>query len=509
MMQGHATTAGTDSFAQRHRRLRYRSLFEGGPRTSQAGFGCYRVNAGVPAHESALETALSEGVNLIDTSANYADGGSEQLVGNVLSRLVEDGRLAREGVVVVSKGGYLQGRNIALSQQRKAEGRPFPDTVAYAKGLEHCIHPVFLEDQLDRTLERLGLETLDGYLLHNPEYYLSWAAGQNHDSVKARAEYDRRIQLAFTHLEREVERGRIRCYGISSNTLPIPHDDPRFTCLERVLAIAAAVSPRHHFRLVQFPMNLFETGAVTEPNQPSGRTLLETAQEAGLGVLINRPLNAFADGGLVRLADVPATEPPAPETVDERLAALMNAERELVRDVLPAFDLSPSVRSQIEAQMAIGDPLKQNWRQLGSLETWEHLTAAQIIPRVEGVFQYLDQQHLPPAATRWQVAYREVLRAALDAVRAYWRGVASRRGERIAKAVRKRDADWSTGSPTLSQLAVRAIRSTRGVSCVLVGMRRTGYVADVVEELSTSVDSTDRADAWSGLAEELTALLRS
>ena len=84
--------------------------------------------------------------------------------------------------MVVSKGGYLQGNNYALSQQRKNEGNPFEDVVEYADGLEHCIHPGFLDDQIDRSLERLGLETLDGYLLHNPEYYLGWAHKQGMDS---------------------------------------------------------------------------------------------------------------------------------------------------------------------------------------------------------------------------------------------------------------------------------------------------------------------------------------
>jgi len=54
---------------------------------SQAGFGCYRISVGVAHHETALRRALAEGINLIDTSTNYADGGSEILVGQVLTNL--------------------------------------------------------------------------------------------------------------------------------------------------------------------------------------------------------------------------------------------------------------------------------------------------------------------------------------------------------------------------------------------------------------------------------------
>ena len=63
---------------------------------------------------------------------------------------------------MISKVGYLQGENLALSRQRKNEGRPFQELVEYDQGLEHCIHPEFIEDQLTRSLNRLKLETLDG-----------------------------------------------------------------------------------------------------------------------------------------------------------------------------------------------------------------------------------------------------------------------------------------------------------------------------------------------------------
>jgi len=71
----------------------------------------------------------------------------------------EKGELARDEVVVVSKVGYLQGQNLVLSHERKQQGRPFPELVEYAEGLEHCIHSEFLRDQLARSLERLKLET--------------------------------------------------------------------------------------------------------------------------------------------------------------------------------------------------------------------------------------------------------------------------------------------------------------------------------------------------------------
>ena len=303
MITGAATQQGTMNYAVKYPHLSYEPLVPGGMHISSAGFGCYRVDVRRGEHEQALTCALLSGINLIDTSANYADGGSERLVGKVLGDLVLAGKIKREEVVVVSKVGYLQGENYSLSQERKAAGRPFPDLVLYDEGLEHCIHPEFLAEQLTRSLGRLGLERVDCYLLHNPEYYLNWAKGQKVPKAEARIEYLRRIRLAFLQLEAEVKAGRIQYYGISSNSFPHPSNHFDFTSLTEIWDIAQSISENHHFRVIQFPLNLFESAGVMENNQPDGKSIVEFAVTKGMGILTNRPLNAIQNGDLIRLAE--------------------------------------------------------------------------------------------------------------------------------------------------------------------------------------------------------------
>ncbi|PYV12690.1 MAG: hypothetical protein DMG07_16645, partial [Acidobacteria bacterium] len=140
----------------------YRKLGSTGLRCHMLGFGCYRIAAGDEVHEAALVSYLERGGNLIDTSANYGDGLSETLVGQVLA-----GR-ERGKVLVVTKGGYIQGQNMELARRRN-----FPETVYYGEGIWHSIHPDFLETQVERSLERMRLGKIDVYLLHNPEYFLT------------------------------------------------------------------------------------------------------------------------------------------------------------------------------------------------------------------------------------------------------------------------------------------------------------------------------------------------
>ena len=386
MIKGYATVDGTREYARRFPHLPFQLLGRAGLHVSAAGFGAYRVDSSVPAHRAALQSALLSGINLIDTSANYADGGSEKLIGEVLGELTAQGTVARDGVVIVSKGGYLQGSNYHRSQARKAAGQPFPELVEFAHGLEHCIHPEFLAEQIRGSLERLQVETIDCYLLHNPEYYLKYAEVKGMNRSAARTEYLRRIEAAFRHLETEAAAGRIGWYGISSNTFVLPEDDYAFTSLAQVWELTEGLTHAHRFAVIEFPCNLFETGAITENSQPGGASLIEVARAAGLGVLVNRPLNAIRDNDLIRLAD--------------------------------------------------------------------------------NVYQ--GQAALNATAFRRQVA-----------------------------AI---DPDWHDAD-TLSHLALRALRSTLGVTSVLVGMRHTDYVADIVHELRSTCTPAGRRDAWEKVRE--------
>lgn len=266
---------------------------------SRVGFGTYRVDDQHPTFAQALERALAAGCNLVDTSTNYTDGGSERCVGNVIAAR------AGERPVVVTKIGYVQGQNLALALAREEAGRPFPEMVRYTDGCWHCIHPDFLAEQLDASLARLRLGAVDVCLLHNPEYFFSDAVHRGASPAELpglRDEFYRRLEAAFAFFERQVAAGRLRAYGVSSNTAAAPEGDADMTSLARMWqAATAAGGPGHHFRVLQLPMNPLETGALYQRNN-DGRTVLALAQELGVAVLVNRPLNAIADGRLVRFS---------------------------------------------------------------------------------------------------------------------------------------------------------------------------------------------------------------
>jgi hypothetical protein len=493
---GKATAVFTQSYFQQHPHIGTTIVAGQEWHISQAGFGSYRVSTGEKTQEQALRQALQSGINLIDTSSNYDDGGSERFIGRMLVEQIDAGALQREQVVIVSKAGYLQGFNYALAQQRKEEGRPFPNLVKYADGLDHCIHPEFLDDQLTRSLERLNLEALDVYLLHNPEYYLSWAQRRPIPLDEARRTYYQRIQLAFEFLEQAVADGRIQSYGISSNTFPAPARSYTFTELARVWQIAQEISPNHHFRWVQLPMNLLETEAATQPNQPDGQTVLQFAQAHDLCVLINRPLNAIVRESLTRLADVlPPSYPASPEEVSTVVDSCVQLETQFASQHLASLNLDNETNQQLLDYLSVGRMLEGNWGGFGTFQNWQDVRARFILPRSQTAVEFLSNRpDLPAEVALWLDGYVEAANITLAALSAFYQEQAAKRTARIKETAVTTDPDWQ--AETLSQTAVRALRSSAGVSCVLVGMRQQPYVLDVLVDLTRPVPVKDRAESW-------------
>ena len=489
MTPGKAAAAATKQFFLKHPDVDSRELGSTGLSTSPVGFGGYRVDIGVSEHRESFRHAVRSGVNLIDTSSNYSDGGSEELFGEVIGELVDSGGARREELIVVTKAGYLQGQNYEISQIRKAKAIPFPDLVEFDDGLEHCIHPDFLEDQIERSLARLDLDCIDLFLLHNPEYYLSSARINQQELQYARQEYYRRIQLAFTYLEKEVRRGRIQHYGVSSNTFPADGSQFEFTSLAELLRIATNLGD-HHFAVIQLPMNLYEPGGITVNNQQQKtKSVLELANEHNVGVLVNRPLNAIIDGSLTRLAETTQESSATEEEVNNAIGALIDVEQKIQRAVSHQLEMSTSERGAIDQLLVMGATLQSNWTKIKDSDQWNYILQHSILPTVHQGMPYLARRmgEAPLLATNYEPLINSLNRV-LDEIAAYFIGKAGHAAGAIKSKLTK--LDLFDANHTLSQMAVRALRSTKGIDCVLVGMRSIRYVDDVTQDLkrSTKVD---------------------
>lgn len=491
---------------------------------SPIGFGCYRVADEVEEHHEALEYALETGINLIDTSANYTDGSSEKLIGNTLIKLESEQNISRDEIVVVTKSGYMQGKNYEIAVEREERGNPFPEVVKYQQGLWHCIHPEFLEDQITRSLERLQLDYVDVYLLHNPEYYLSWAKKNDTPLVEARGEYYRRIKEAFIWLESEVMKGRIKWYGISSNTFPTQSDTYEHTSIETVLSIAKDISANHHCAVIQFPMNLYEYGAATIKNQKnSTQTLLSFAVENNIGVLINRPLNAFHNNRLIRLADPTYVGDVSQNEILTAIRTLSEQESSM-HNIMSQEVQDSRVIEHLPKLFCVGEFLSKNYSFIESREYLNDIYGRELYPRFQFTRQIIEE--LPTATDQLQQQfhyYNSAFRNAIETLTAFVSNKALVANQEIhsqlshifsqrSEGLHSEDVIHSFGGypdsikfdATLSQKSLLALCNTEGLCCTLLGMRKVDYVDDahvVMAHLDKERFEFDW-DKWSSLISE-------
>ncbi|HEV8587044.1 MAG TPA: aldo/keto reductase [Methylomirabilota bacterium] len=296
MLAGHATAEGTARYVARHAARTVPAHFRefpGGARASSLGLGTYlgrEDDATDALYEKAVIRAVERGVvNVIDSAINYRHQRSERAIGSALAAAIERGVVARDEVVVTTKGGYL-----AFDGAPPADPRAYFAATYVQPGIVrpgdvvgwHCMTPRFLADQIDRSRANLGLETIDVYYVHNPETQL--------DEV-ARPDFLARLRAAFGALEEAVAAGKIRWYGTATwNGYRVPPQERGFLSLGEVLAAAReAGGEDHHCRVVQLPYNLAMPEAFTLANQPADAGLvpmLRATEHAHVYAMASAPM---------------------------------------------------------------------------------------------------------------------------------------------------------------------------------------------------------------------------
>ncbi|MGD8868551.1 MAG: aldo/keto reductase [Gemmatimonadales bacterium] len=478
-LPGQATAGGTARFAARFGALRFARVGSSGLLASCIGFGCYRIHDRVPDHREALSHALVGGINLIDTSTNYTDGASERLVGAVLRELVDAGDLQRDEVIVISKIGYIQGSNLEAAKRREDGGHPYPEIVKYEDGLWHCIHPEFIDEQLEASLDRLELESLDFCLLHNPEYFLAHATRSGRPLDAARDEFYDRLERAFAHLETKVAEGKLSGYGVSSNTVAGPASAPEATAIGRMLAAAErAGGDTHHFRVLQLPLNLLEAGAVLgRSGDEQGSTALDVARAADIAVLANRPLNAFVRGSLIRLADIKIEEADV-DGIEEQLDRLAELELDFHTEIAPLLAGTEGTAGPREI-FHFATSLRQLQDDTFGLAHWSQIEA-QIHHTVRVMIAALNDRLEGEAGevwTTWRDSYVAQLADLTRRLRAQATRVSAARAATLHSAIDPL-IPAERRSESLSRKALWTAASTPGITSVLNGMRSVAYVED-------------------------------
>jgi aryl-alcohol dehydrogenase-like predicted oxidoreductase len=207
--------------------------------------GSYLVGGGAADDEeaaAAVRHAVEAGLNWVDTAAAYGFGHSEEVVGRAL-----EGLRPGEDVYVFTKCG----RNWYQTH---------PD-------FAFDLRPESIRFECEQSLRRLGIERIDLYQFHWPDYGTGTP-----------------VEESWGAMAELVEEGKVRWAGVSNFSVEL---------LERI-------EPVHHVDSLQPPLSLLSRHARTE--------LLPWCERNGTGVIVYSPMasglltGSFNREGIERLA---------------------------------------------------------------------------------------------------------------------------------------------------------------------------------------------------------------
>ena len=276
MIAGFATPEGTARFASRFPAQATAGFYRPaqGISVSSLGLGSYlgeMDEATDRGYRESVAEAMRGGLNFLDTSLNYRHQRSELSIGAALSDLLRRLELQRDEFVVSTKAGFLTPNAMPRVALR-------PEDVV---GNMHSMAPAFLADQLGRSRENLGLETIDVFYIHNPETQLAFVDA---------GEFYRRIRVAFSYLEQATKQGLIRYYGTATwDGYRRRPGAPDGLSLEEMASIALDTGGvGHHFRYIQLPFNLAMPEALAQTS--SAGAVLEQAARLDITVVASASL---------------------------------------------------------------------------------------------------------------------------------------------------------------------------------------------------------------------------
>ena len=400
---------------------------------SNFAFGTYRISDYNPQHIEALRLAIESGITMIDTSSNYMDGGAQRAIALAFKEFDDD---KKDEIEIVSKFGYIQNSNL-----KRHKETPFEEVVEYSQDCYHSISQSFQRDQLTQSLASLELTCIDCYLIHNPEYYLLDAINKGIDKDERMDEIYRRLFDSFLGLELEVQEGRIKSYGVSSNSFSKAHDSDEFLPYEDLLTLAEDAArevgnKKHSFTTIELPINILER---------DGLKCASWAKENGLRVLANRPLNAQYENMMFRLADY-----------DESVE-YYNYFNEL---------MEVSDNETLRSLFNLLEQLDDNKHKFGWLGDYDSFLYTQIIPHIKKSLESLDEENL------------ETIFNFIDLFLQEYRKMVAYECSKNTRVVLKEF--FKECELSMQECAIRFLMEKKDIDFILVGMRKSSYVSEIL-----------------------------
>lgn len=246
-------------------------------------------------YQEAIEFALLNGINFIDTALNYRGMRSERDVGRVFAKLIQkEKQINRKDVFLSTKAGIIPGDidaqlrpDLYLQEILVDRGVIQRSDLQIINHHKHVLESSFYEFAIQQSLKHMQVNYIDVHYILNPEVSLK---------VLGEEAFYHKLKSLFSFYEQQVEKGLIRYYGLAVwSAFTESPGTSGYISLEKVINLAHSVAGNsHHLRFIQAPFNHSNQIAATDGNQQINgkwRTLLQAAEELGVHVTTSAPLD--------------------------------------------------------------------------------------------------------------------------------------------------------------------------------------------------------------------------
>ena len=205
-----------------------------------------------------IEHAIKIGINNFDVAPNYRNTRSELVLGRILKKSKS------ENIFITTKGGFVPfDFSDATINESDYIHTNYINTSLATKNTFDFYHfqsfdPRYLEHEFNLSLQRLNVDKIDLYYLHNPEYLLARVDKET---------FLKQMNSVYIWLKQKIDNKQILNFGISTWDGFFYEDANKRLQMIDFIDFAVKHNIMDHFKAIQFPFNILKTDAFSKATQ--------------------------------------------------------------------------------------------------------------------------------------------------------------------------------------------------------------------------------------------------
>ncbi len=221
-----------------------------------------------------LSESWKRGFHFVDTAPNYRAGNAHLELNQCIEAALSDGLIRSPKAITIStKVGFIPKTQKKFLIEKGIVNEQ--DTFQF-----HNLSNKYIRYEIDNIINSFRHTNLETIFLHNPETQLNI---RNYDEVLTL------VKCGFEILEECVQQGKIKSYGVATWSAFEKNNKGGYFKVHDFLEIAEKVGgSQHHFKVIQFPINLLKLSPLLEYLNESGP--LWEATNYNIDVHVSSPL---------------------------------------------------------------------------------------------------------------------------------------------------------------------------------------------------------------------------